>query len=283
VNSKIKIGLHISIAERIDLAVDRAKKIGCGTFQIFTRNPRGWNFKDLEKNEINNFINKTKRMNFSQTLAHMPYLPNLASSREEVYLKSVEALIIDLRRTGLLGIPYLVTHLGSHLGSGKEKGIVRIVSACEKALNEVNNKVLLLFENTAGQKNSMGDTFKEIKDIIEKIDLKERIGVCFDTCHAFASGYDLRSQQAVDKTLSEFDKHIGLDLLKAVHLNDARGDLGSNLDRHEHIGFGQIGETGFKAFLQSKLIKKLPIILETPIDGRCDDYGNLLKATELAE
>ncbi len=279
----MKVGVHVSISGSIDLAVDRALERKCDTFQIFTRNPRGWKFKDLSEGDVKNFTRKLADSEIMPAVAHMPYLPNLASSKEDVYEKSVETLTAEVHRCGLLKIPYLVTHLGSHLGAGMDVGFRRIVNACNKALSEVKNNAIILLENTAGTKNSMGGTFEDIQYIIDRVEQKSRIAVCFDTCHAFAAGYELRNEDALNETLEHFDEVLGLGLLNVVHLNDSKGDLGSRIDRHEHIGLGFIGEEGFKTILRNETIRRLPLILETPIDKRRDDYGNLKKVRELAK
>jgi deoxyribonuclease-4 len=280
------IGVHVSIAGSIDKAVDRAQEKGCDTFQIFTRNPRGWKIKALTEADTLRFIEKVERSRISPPVDHMPYLPNLAAPTDEVYEQSVTTLSTELKRCNALKIPYLVTHLGSHRGSGKEAGLKRIVDAINTAFRKVNddedNGVMLLLENTAGTKNSMGGTFENIRHIVDRIERKERIGICFDTCHAFAAGYEVRTEESLNKTLQHFNEVLDLDQLKLVHLNDARGGLGSKLDRHEHIGLGYIGEDGFRVILNDARLKKLPMILETPIDDRRDDTGNLKKVRELA-
>jgi len=283
VQSDLKIGFHVSITGSIDLAVDRAKEAGCTAFQIFLKNPRGWAYKPLNEDEAERFVKKCESWGYTAVLAHMPYLPNLASPKDETYQKSVNCLLEDLTRAGRLKIPYLVLHLGSHMGAGEEAGMQRVIKACKYALKTVNNKVMILLENTAGQKNSLGSRFKDLKRIMDEIGEQDRVGICFDTCHAFAAGYDLRTQKAVNETLSQLDKEIGLQHLKAVHLNDSVGDLGSHLDRHEHIGLGKIGEKGMKAILHTPEIRRLPIVMETPVDERRDDRGNLAKALQLAK
>lgn len=276
------IGVHVSIAGSIDKAVDRAKELNCTTFQIFTRNPRGWNFSPLKQEEVDAFVKKLKAYGFKLTAAHMPYLPNISSPFDETYKRSLEILKAELSRCGQLEINYLITHLGSHLGKGLEIGLKRVVDACNNALSSINNNVMLLLEITSGTKNSVGYEFEQIISIIDEIEQSDRVGVCFDTCHAFAAGYDLRNEKAVDKTLKLFDKIIGLSKLKVVHLNDSKGELGSHLDRHEHIGMGFIGEEGFRAILNHKAIRELPLILETPVDSKRDWIGNLKKVRELA-
>ncbi len=279
----LRIGVHVSITGSIDKAVERAVERGCNTFQIFTRSPRGWKFKAIPEENVSLFIEKNTEAKLTPVVAHMPYLPNLASSKSDNYGKSLDTLISELQRCEQLKIPYLVTHLGSHLGEGYEIGLKNILNAIDHALSQVDNKVMLLLENTAGTKNSMGSTFEEIQAIIESVaHHQERVGVCFDTAHGFAAGYDLRTEEAVQDTITKLDEIIGLKMLKVIHANDSKGDLASHIDRHEHIGLGYIGETGFKALLHHKSLRDLPFIMETPIDDRRDDIGNIQKLRELA-
>ena len=280
--AELKIGFHVSIIGRIDEAVDRAVEIGCNTFQLFTRNPRSWKAEELKPDEIRDFIEKVEKYDMQPIFAHMPYLANLASPRPKIYMLSKKTLKTELERCGILKIPYLVTHLGSHLGAGREKGLKRIIQAINEAYDSTNSEVVLLLENTAGMRNSIGSTFEEIKYIIDNLKSPDLVGVCFDTAHAYAAGYDLRTRRAVEETIHRLDRIIGFERLKLVHLNDSRGGLGSHIDRHEHIGLGNIGEDGFRAILKSRL-SRLPLILETPIDERRSDVENLLKVLELAE
>ena len=280
--AELKIGFHVSIIGRIDEAVDRAVEIGCNTFQLFTRNPRSWKAEELKPDEIRDFIEKVERYDMQPVFAHMPYLVNLASPRPKIYMLSKKTLKTELERCGILKIPYLVTHLGSHLGAGRERGLKRIIQAINEAYDSTSSEVMLLLENTAGMRNSIGSTFEEIKYIIDNLKSPDLVGVCFDTAHAYAAGYDLRTRRAVEETIHKLDRIIGFERLKLVHLNDSRGGLGSHIDRHEHIGLGNIGEDGFRAILKSRL-GRLPLILETPIDERRSDVENLLKVLELAE
>ncbi|PXF61493.1 MAG: endonuclease [Candidatus Methanogaster sp.] len=286
----VAVGVHVSIAGSIDRAVDRAQKLGCDTFQIFTRNPRGWRFKDLTPEQVEKFTTKIERSGIYPPVAHAPYLPNLASPKEDGYSRSVDALASEVLRCSTLHIPYLVTHLGSHLGTGTEGGVMRIISAVstaigafEEARPEGGGSVMILLENTAGTKNSVGGRFEEIGRIIDGVKRDDLVGVCFDTCHAFAAGYELRTADTLDATMALFDETIGLDRLKLIHLNDSKGGLNSRLDRHEHIGMGYIREDGFKVILHHDAIRKLPMILETPVDARRDDVGNIRMARMLAE
>ncbi len=275
----MKIGCHVSIADSIDLSVDRAKEIGCDTFQIFTRNPRMWKYKILSDEEIAAFHEKLKQTGIWPVFSHMPYLPNLSSSNPVPYLKSVATLHLELERCNELGIPYVVTHLGSHLGEGKEKGMAQIVNALDTAVSGLDVYPMILLENTSGKTNEVGSTFIEIGEILDKVST-DNIGVCFDTCHAYARGYDITTEEGLQSTIDEINSHIGLDRVKIVHLNDSKGELGSRHDRHNHIGVGNIGEKGFINFLSSPFNEK-PLILETPVDEYRTDRDNLEKAREL--
>jgi len=280
----MKIGLHVSISGSIDKAVDNALALKCTAFQIFTRNPRGWASKNLTHEDIGNFKKKllASKIERDAVCAHMPYLPNLSSSKKDLYKKSLSTFINEVKRCAMLGIPYLVIHLGSHLGAGVQVGIKNLANACNTAASKADSDVMILLENMAGQKNSVGSRFEELKQILDLLEPRKRFGVCFDTCHAFAAGYDLRSKDAVEDTIAAFDKHVGMKELRIVHLNDSKGDINCNRDRHEHIGMGYIGEKGFRAFLSNSEIKKRALILETPVDNRRDDAGNLRKVRELA-
>ncbi|PVX26922.1 MAG: endonuclease [Candidatus Bathyarchaeum sp.] len=277
----MRIGFHVSIHDSVDMAVDRAAELECNTFQIFTRSPRQWHAAKLAPETAKAFYDKVKDYGMEPVFAHMPYLPNLASPKDEVYTKSVKTLTSELERCRQLKIPYLVTHLGSHLGTGIQNGFTRLIDGINQALNNADEEVMLLLENTAGTRNSMGSTFEDIQHIIERLSSPERVGVCFDTSHAFAAGYDLRTEETVEATVSKFDEVIGFERLKLVHLNDSKGDFNSKIDRHEHIGMGMIGEEGFRSILASRL-GKLPMIMETPKDARRSDVGNLEKVKELA-
>ena len=272
----MQIGCHVSASGSVDKAVDNAVERNCSAFQIFTRSPRSWHAKDLTKEVIDAFKSKLKDSKIDRfaICAHMPYLPNLATPKDDAFEKSVNTLISEVERCAQLGIPYLVTHLGSHLGTGEEAGIKKLVEGLTKA-GQTKNDVMILLENTAGQKNSVGSDFKQLGEIFKQLKPGKKFGVCLDTCHAFVAGYDLRTVDKVKETFKEFDKHVGLENLKILHLNDARGELGCNLDRHYHLGLGGIGEEGMKSVVKFANKKKIPIILETPIDDDRNDFENV--------
>jgi deoxyribonuclease IV len=283
--SYAKAGFHVSIAGGISNSVDNALKSGCNAFQIFSRNPRGWAAKPLEEEEAKKFQTKlaNSKIQRSSVCVHMPYLPNLSSPDSELYNKSINSLACEIKRCGILSIPYLVIHLGSHLGKGSDNAISQIVKACSFALDhykssstQYGNSVTILFENSAGQKNNIGSKFEEIRLILDKLNSSGEFGVCLDTCHAFAAGYDLHTEDNVNATIDQFNNIIGLKELKMVHLNDSKDKINSNRDRHEHIGFGNIGKEGFKALFKHKAIMRLPLIMETPNDDKCDDLKIIL-------
>lgn len=279
----MRVGCHVSISGSIDMAVDNAVERKCSAFQIFTRNPRGWNAKDLSEDDIALFRSKLEKSGIDRmaTCAHMPYLPNLATPKEDGFERSVGSLVSETERCAQLGIPYLVTHLGSHLGTGEEAGIKRLVNGLTKAAH-AKNDVIILLENTAGQKNSVGSDFGQLGEIFGQLEPKSKFGVCVDTCHAFVAGYDLRTEKKVKETFDEFDKHVGIKNLKILHLNDAKGDLGCKLDRHHHLGLGGIGKAGMAAVVKFANRHDIPIILETPIDDDRDDYENVRVAKGFA-
>ncbi len=279
----MQIGCHVSISGSIDKAVDNAIERECTAFQIFTRSPRSWHAKKLDDTDVKTYKKKLddSKIDRFATVAHMPYLPNLATPNPDAYSKSVNTFQKEVERCSQLGIPYLVTHLGSHLGTGEENGIKRLVKALEKAA-EVKSDVMILLENTAGQKNSVGSDFKQLAEIFFQLKPAKRFGICFDTCHTFAAGYNLRTKVAVKETLHKFDEAVGFEYLKILHLNDSKGKLRSQVDRHYHIGLGGIGKEGLGEVIKFMNNKKIPIILETPIDDIRDDFENIRIAKELA-
>jgi deoxyribonuclease IV len=279
----MQIGVHISKSGTLDSWVDNAIERECSAFQVFTRSPRSWFAKELDLDEAKKFREKLEESDIDRmaTCAHMPYLPNLSTPEDEGYEKSKKSMIEEVRRCDELGIPYLVTHLGSHKGSGEENGIKRLTNALNEVA-KIKADVIILLENTAGQKNSVGSDFKQLAEIFSKCKPAKRFGICLDTCHAFVAGYDLRTKGAAKKTIKEFDDAIGLENLKILHLNDSKGELNSNLDRHNHIGLGEIGNEGLSEVVKTMNKNKIPIVLETPIDDTRDDFENIRKAKALA-
>ncbi|MBA7598718.1 putative endonuclease 4 [subsurface metagenome] len=265
--AQLRLGYHVSISGGVDMAVDRAVELGCDTFQIFTRNPRSWRSRQLADEEVAAFRAKRAEAGLDPVVGHMPYILNLASPQDEVYGRSVGSLAVGLERCSALGIGFLVTHLGSHLGSGAEAGLRRVVGALDGVLGGDGTDVVVLLENGAGSANGVGSSFEELGRILDGVGCPGRVGVCLDTCHMFVAGYDVRTREALGETLDAFDSSVGFGRLGVVHLNDSVGALGSGRDHHEHIGLGEIGLDGFRAIVGSRLAC-LPLILETPLDGR---------------
>jgi deoxyribonuclease IV len=264
--AETQLGLHVSSAGSLDLAFDRAIEVGATTFQIFTRNPNQWKFNPIPDEVVTAFLEKRKSSGIRRVVDHMPYLPNLASPEKTFQAPSRETLDAEVKRCDELGIDYLVIHLGSHRGGGTMLGVRNIAEAVNRALGKSEGESMILLENMAGQKNSVGARFEELKLIIDRVKQDGRVGVCFDSCHAFAAGFDLKNEEAVERTMGLFEECVGYDRLKAIHLNDSKGDLGSNLDRHENVGKGKIGAKGLRALLHFKGITDRPIILETPYE-----------------
>jgi len=258
------VGLHVSSADSLDLAFDRALELGANSFQMFTRNPNQWKFKPIADETVAAFRDKRRSSGFARIVDHMPYLPNLASPERSSMKISRYTLDEEVKRCDALGIDYLVIHLGSHLGKGAAVGMANIAEACNQALTESEGQTTILLENMAGQKNSVGARFEEIRGILDRVRESRRVGVCLDSCHLYASGFDIGSDEAVKNTMGLFDEVVGLDRFKVVHLNDSKGALGSRLDRHENIGKGKIGRKGIRAFLHYPGVRERPLIMETP-------------------
>lgn len=283
-----KIGFHVSIAGGIQNSVLRAKEIGCTAFQIFTRNPRGWLERALAISEVESFKSNLikSRIQKDSVAVHMPHLPNLSGPDGELYNMSVYSFTNELIKCSHLGIEYLIIDLGSDIGKGKDKGIKQLIKSCEKATeyykSAFNRKlnVTILLQNGWGFKNSLGSALEELREILDKLPSKG-YGVCLDTCHAFISGYDLRTNDACVKFIEKFDNILGLDRVKFIHLNDSKTEIGSYIDRHEHIGLGRIGVEGLASIINNKSLRDLPFIMQTPIDSIRDDSKNLEVVSKL--
>ena len=284
----MKIGCHVSIAGGIDNSVTRAEELGCNTMQIFSKNAATWREKILDKEEINRFKKNLKNSNLdiNPVFIHTSYLINLASPSDELYFKSINSFIEEMKRADLLlTAPYLITHPGAHTGAGEEYGIQRVIRALNIILErsaDLNLKTVILLENTAGSGTHLGYSFNQWKRMVEGVKDKKRMGICFDTCHAFAAEFDLSHREGVEQTLEELDKFLGLDRLKVVHLNDSKYPLGSRKDRHMHIGKGYIGLEGFEIIINHRFLKDLPFVLETPKFGQRDDLENINLVKSLA-
>jgi len=277
----MRFGFHIWISEGFSKVPELARKRRARTIQFFSHNPRGWRVSLLPGEEVEKFKERIKELDIKPLFLHMPYLCNLASSNENFYLKSIDTLVMELERAEILGAPFLITHMGSSGEAGEAESIERLIKAINCSLDKVQNRVSVVIENTAGQGSQIGYKFSQIKTVIDGIENKERIGVCLDTAHAFEAGYDLSKREGLEKTLEEFERLIGLDKLKLLHLNDSKTPLGSRVDRHWHIGEGYIGSEGFRNIVNHPKLLHLPGIMETPHKSEEDDIRNMGKIESL--
>lgn len=276
------LGAHVSVAGGLDKAFPRAIESGCTALQIFTKNANRWQVKPIAEVEACAFRQAWQESGIGPVMAHDAYLINLASPKDGVWEKSKNALCDELTRCAQLGITDLVMHPGAHLGTGEKVGLERIRAAFHEILAETPPEVRLLLENTAGQGSYFGGDFAHLASLLEGFDEK-RFGVCFDTCHAHAAGYDLSSEAGYEKTMAEFDRLVGLEQIKAFHLNDSLKPCGSKVDRHAHIGQGTIGRAGFACLMQDQRFVAIPMVLETPKGDRDEmDAVNLTLLRELA-
>lgn len=274
------LGAHISIAGEMHLAIERGESIGCTAIQIFTKSNRQWHAKDITKEQADAFKKAWKDSSIKNIVVHASYLINIGSANPELEQKSIEAVKLELDRCSMLNIPYLILHPGSCGTDPEESCLDRISSNINKILAH-NKDCSILLETMAGQGSNVGYTFEQLAHIIKNIKHKKRVGVCFDTCHAFAAGYDFRTESAYKHMWEKFDKIIGIDKLKAIHLNDSQKDLGSCVDRHTDIGKGKIGLKAFEILLKDRKFLDIPKILETPKESLADDKRNLEVLLEL--
>ena len=274
----MRLGAHESIGGGLHKAFDRAQSVGCETLQIFVKSNRSWAVKPLTEEDIARFKAKAEETDIQPVVAHTSYLLNLGTPDDTLWKRSRDTLIIELERCEALGVPYLVLHPGSHVGTGEEAGLARVA----QALGEVHAatpgfRAQILLETTAGQGTNLGYRFEHLGWLLEHTPTGERMGVCLDTCHVFAAGYELRTPEGYAATMETFDRIVGLERLLALHLNDSKGDLGSRKDRHEHIGKGHIGLEGFRHVLNDPRLANLPGLLETPkSDDLHEDRENLV-------
>jgi len=259
------LGAHMSIAGGLHLAFDRIQEVQGESLQIFLSNQRQWQTVPLTSQMVEDFRQQWKENDYMPVAAHDSYLINLAAPDPKTLEKSVAAFADELQRAATLGIPFLITHPGSHRGEGVEAGLERFVENMDRAITRSKTStVMVLIENTAGQGTNLGSTFEEISFIISESQYADGLGVCFDTSHAFAAGYDIRTRVTYEGTLSKFDQIIGLERLKFFHINDSKRPLDSRVDRHEHIGEGEIGLAGFRLLLNDPRFRQHPMVLETP-------------------
>lgn len=270
------LGVQVSTEGKIYEALERAHKLGCNTIQIFSRNPQSWRVDFLKSEDVEEFKKRKAALKINPVFIHIPYLINLASPNHRLYDGSIEAYIEDLLEAHALKADYIVTHMGSHKKTSEEAGIKRLIDALNIIIEKTKNiRVGILLENTSGSGSWLGYTFSHQKKIIQSLKDTQRIGLCFDTAHAYLAGYDISTKVGLEATLEEIDKLVGLHFLKLIHLNDAKGALDSRHDRHEHVGGGSIGLEGMKRIINHPKLRDLPFILETPKKTEQDDIMNL--------
>jgi deoxyribonuclease IV len=274
------LGAHLSVAGGLHNAVTEATALKCETLQLFTKNANQWAAKPLTDDEVKTFRTALSESAVQFPTAHDSYLINLASPGDELYRKSIAAFVVELERAEALGLTYLVTHPGAHVGSGEDAGLTRIVAAFDEVHSHCRGfKVMVLLETTAGQGTTLGHRFEHFAAIRSRVKHSERLGVCLDTCHIFAAGYPLGTAEEYAQTFELFDEHIGLEHLKLFHLNDSVKGLGCRVDRHAGLGLGSIGLEPFRRIVTDPRFAQLPMILETPKES---DDGTKMDPVNLA-
>ena len=270
----MRFGVHVSIADSFVKSVARAEALGCDAFQIFAGNPRGWARKPLAEAEAEGFRSALTASGLGPVVVHLSYLPNPASLDDHLYDRSLQTLREDLARANRLGAAFFVVHPGTCAAEHKAEGLTRVIRGIESALAAVHGPTMLLLENQGSKRRDIAADLDELVLLLTNLD-PARVGICLDTCHAFVAGYDLRDLDGWRATLTTIAGKVGLDRLKVIHANDSRGDLGSGLDRHEHIGQGFLGEAAFAAMGRLPELGRMTVILETPQDSPEDDPRNL--------
>ena len=263
-SGRLLLGAHFSIAGGLHKALYTARDYGCTAVQIFTKNASTWKERILTDQDMETFDRARQETGITAIASHTAYLINLGSPEKKKFDRACTALTHEMTRSFQLGIPWVVHHPGAHMETGEAAGIERIAEGITRVLHESRGGPLLLLETCAGQGTTLGHTFEQLAAITEKVAQGERLGFCLDTCHIFAAGYDIRTEAAYHKTMTAFDKVLGLDRLKLIHLNDALRGLGSRVDRHDHIGKGKIGRVGFSLIMNDERLTHVPKILETP-------------------
>lgn len=270
-DKKRLLGAHLSIAKGFDKALYEAQQLGCSTLQIFTKNANSWKEKDVSPKKIKEFAKAKQQTGIQIIASHTAYLINLASKDRDIRTKSIQALKNELLRSAKLELSFVVLHPGSHNGAGEKEGILLLAESINVIFDEVSENIpLLLLETTAGQGTSLGHRFQQLASIMEKVTRSQNVGICMDTSHIFAAGYDIRTQKSYHHTMEAFESAVGFRHLHLFHLNDSKKDLGSRIDRHEHIGKGFIGSDAFKYIMNDPRFCHIPKIIETPKEDNMD-------------
>lgn len=270
-----RFGVHTSIADGIHLSLERAEALGCNTLQIFSHNPRGWAVKTVFEGDVSLFKSLRIKFDVSPVYIHASYLINMASGDKTLRKKSIDLLVIEMERADAIGADYVILHTGSASGEDESVSRKRAIGALNEIAQLGKWNAGLLIENTAGKRGDISSTIMDLSDIIAGTKGSLISGICIDTCHAFAAGYNIRDDEGINRISNEIKKYIGFDKVKLIHLNDSKGNIDSGIDRHEHIGLGKIGFKGLRQFINFSPFKDIPLILETPKKRENDDHRNL--------
>jgi deoxyribonuclease-4 len=264
----VNVGAHVSISGGVNKAVEREQDLGGTAGQIFVGSPRGWAVSDVDDDEAARFREATEAAGIGPWIVHGTYLVNLATPKDDLAEKSLDTVQAELDACAQLGIPYYVFHPGAHTGAGAETGVANVAE--RSSTLDVPDGTTLLLENTAGTGTTVGKSFAQLDRMVQESTLSygDEVGICLDTCHLFAAGHDIRTQNGLDQLVAELDEEVGLDNVAYLHLNDSKHPMGSEKDEHEHIGEGEIGEAGFERFLTADAFADRPMVLETPEDDK---------------
>lgn len=279
----MRLGLHLSVAGGLAKTAARAEALGCECLQLFGRNARGWRGRTYNPGEVERFRALARAADITPVVVHSSYLVNLASPDRALHRQSVGSVADDLARASTLEAAFVVVHFGHHMGAGSASGARAVASAVRSILRGAPKGVMLLLENSAGRATEMGAEWSDFARVLDGLDRTAPVGVCFDTCHAHAAGHRLDGPRRVGRALRAFDSAVGLSRLRLVHLNDSRAPAGSHVDLHQHIGRGTIGDVGLRSLLRRPELRRVPAILETPIQRRGDDRRNLRRAKRLRD
>lgn len=276
-----RCGVHTSIAGGLPLSLERANALGCNTLQIFSHNPRGWAVKEIPEEDASAFICRRRRLNISPVFIHASYLINLASRDVLLRKKSIEFLVTEMNRADIIGADYVVIHPGSAVGHDEGAARKRAIDSLSEVFGSGTWKAGLLIENTAGERGDISSRIADLAEIMTGVRGEPLSGICFDTCHAYAAGYDIGDEETIKTLMEEVERNLGPDKIKLIHLNDSKGALGSHVNRHEHIDLGKIGLKGLGSFINYERLKHVPLILETPKKHEADDPINLEKVRRM--
>ncbi len=273
----LRLGAHMSIAGGFEKSIERGLRVGCDTIQIFSKSNNQWEAPPITQEQVERFRQAAKASGIQPVFSHTAYLINVGSPDKETQKRSVKALQVEVERAAALGLSFIVLHPGSHKETGEEECLKKIAGSVADILKATGgSSVKVLYEIAAGQGSCVGHRFEHLAELLKLTGHPERVGICLDTCHLFAAGYDIRTPAAYERTMKEFDRVVGIKRVEAIHLNDSKKELGSRVDRHEHIGKGQIGLEAFRCLLNDKRFSHLPMVLETPKDEECtEDVMNL--------